>query len=65
MSRVSVDEARELWLRGDDEELRRRASEMTRDGGATRDAAEAYWRALFADGMPRLELPSDRPRPPA
>jgi cyclic dehypoxanthinyl futalosine synthase len=28
MSRVSVDEARELWLRGDDEELRRRAQEM-------------------------------------
>jgi cyclic dehypoxanthinyl futalosine synthase len=28
MSRVSVDEARELWLRGDDEELRRRASEV-------------------------------------
>jgi len=27
MSRVSVDEARELWLRGDDEELRRLASE--------------------------------------
>jgi cyclic dehypoxanthinyl futalosine synthase len=28
MSRVSVDEARELWLRGDDEELRLRASEV-------------------------------------
>src|SRR4051812_46087311 len=28
MSRISVDEARELWLRGDDEELRARASEV-------------------------------------
>ncbi len=28
MSRVSVDEARELWLRGDDDELRRRAQEV-------------------------------------
>jgi cyclic dehypoxanthinyl futalosine synthase len=28
MSRVSVDEARELWLRGDDDELRRRAQEL-------------------------------------
>src|SRR3954451_19049560 len=27
MSRISVDEARELWLRGDDEELRRLAAE--------------------------------------
>jgi cyclic dehypoxanthinyl futalosine synthase len=28
VSRVSVEEARELWLRGDDEELQRRASEV-------------------------------------
>jgi cyclic dehypoxanthinyl futalosine synthase len=28
MTRISVDEARELWLRGDDQELRRRASEV-------------------------------------
>ena len=28
MSRVTVDEARELWLSGDDEELRRRAQEV-------------------------------------
>jgi cyclic dehypoxanthinyl futalosine synthase len=28
VSRVTVDEARELWLRGDDEELRRRAQEV-------------------------------------
>jgi cyclic dehypoxanthinyl futalosine synthase len=28
VTRVSVEEARELWLRGDDEELRRRASEV-------------------------------------
>ena len=28
MSRISVDEARELWLRGDDEELRRLAGEV-------------------------------------
>jgi cyclic dehypoxanthinyl futalosine synthase len=28
LSRVSVEEARELWLRGDDEELRERASEV-------------------------------------
>jgi cyclic dehypoxanthinyl futalosine synthase len=28
VSRVSVDEARELWLRGDDDELRRRAQEV-------------------------------------
>jgi cyclic dehypoxanthinyl futalosine synthase len=28
MSRVTVDAARELWLRGDDEELRRRAQEV-------------------------------------
>ena len=30
MSRVSVDEARELWLRGDDEELQRLANEVRR-----------------------------------
>ncbi|HET7759193.1 MAG TPA: radical SAM protein, partial [Gaiellaceae bacterium] len=28
MSRISVDEARELWLRGDDEELKRLANEV-------------------------------------
>jgi cyclic dehypoxanthinyl futalosine synthase len=28
MTRISVDEARELWLRGDDDELRERASEV-------------------------------------
>jgi len=27
-------------------------------------AAEAYWLARFADGVPVLELPTDRPRPP-
>ena len=29
------------------------------------DAAQAYWRAQFADGVPVLELPTDRPRPAA
>ncbi|HYR09243.1 MAG TPA: aminotransferase class III-fold pyridoxal phosphate-dependent enzyme, partial [Longimicrobium sp.] len=28
------------------------------------DAAQAYWRAQCADGVPVLELPTDRPRPP-
>jgi amino acid adenylation domain-containing protein len=28
------------------------------------EAAQAYWRAQFADGVPVLELPTDRPRPP-
>jgi amino acid adenylation domain-containing protein len=27
-------------------------------------AAQAYWRAQLADGVPVLELPTDRPRPP-
>jgi amino acid adenylation domain-containing protein len=27
-------------------------------------AAEAWWRERFADGVPVLELPTDRPRPP-
>ncbi|HEX2210692.1 MAG TPA: amino acid adenylation domain-containing protein, partial [Longimicrobium sp.] len=27
-------------------------------------AAQAFWRAQFADGVPVLELPADRPRPP-
>ncbi|HEX6042719.1 aminotransferase class III-fold pyridoxal phosphate-dependent enzyme, partial [Longimicrobium sp.] len=27
-------------------------------------AAEAFWAAQFADGVPALELPTDRPRPP-
>lgn len=27
------------------------------------EAAESYWRAQFADGVPILELPTDRPRP--
>ncbi|HEX6911021.1 MAG TPA: amino acid adenylation domain-containing protein, partial [Longimicrobium sp.] len=27
-------------------------------------AAQAFWRARFADGVPVLELPADRPRPP-
>ncbi|MFL5383527.1 MAG: amino acid adenylation domain-containing protein, partial [Longimicrobiaceae bacterium] len=27
-------------------------------------AAHAYWTARFADGVPVLELPADRPRPP-
>jgi amino acid adenylation domain-containing protein len=31
------------------------------DGDA---AAQAYWRAQFEDGVPVLELPTDRPRPP-
>ncbi|HSU14834.1 MAG TPA: amino acid adenylation domain-containing protein [Longimicrobium sp.] len=26
--------------------------------------AQAYWRSQFADGVPVLELPTDRPRPP-
>jgi myxalamid-type nonribosomal peptide synthetase MxaA len=30
----------------------------------SRQAAEEYWKNAFADGVPRLELPSDRPRPP-
>jgi len=28
------------------------------------DAAEAFWAAQFADGVPVLDLPTDRPRPP-
>jgi myxalamid-type nonribosomal peptide synthetase MxaA len=29
-----------------------------------RVAAEAFWKNAFAEGVPRLELPCDRPRPP-
>lgn len=29
-----------------------------------RDRAEQYWQAVFASGAPRLELPTDFPRPP-
>jgi myxalamid-type nonribosomal peptide synthetase MxaA len=30
----------------------------------SRLAAEQYWTNAFADGVPRLDLPGDRPRPP-
>ncbi|HEX2079485.1 MAG TPA: aminotransferase class III-fold pyridoxal phosphate-dependent enzyme, partial [Longimicrobium sp.] len=33
--------------------------------GTQDPAAHAYWTARFADGVPVLELPCDRPRPPA
>jgi amino acid adenylation domain-containing protein/thioester reductase-like protein len=29
-----------------------------------RRTAEKYWKEIFASGIPRLELPSDHPRPP-
>ncbi|HLL48566.1 MAG TPA: condensation domain-containing protein, partial [Longimicrobiaceae bacterium] len=40
---------------------------LVREHAAAADedpAAQAYWRGQFADGVPVLELPTDRPRPP-
>ncbi len=34
------------------------------EGSEGSDAAEAFWLAEFADGVPVLDLPTDRPRPP-
>ena len=41
--------------------LLRAQLEADRDDGR----AHAYWTARFADGVPVLDLPADRPRPPA
>ncbi|HEX8148768.1 MAG TPA: MupA/Atu3671 family FMN-dependent luciferase-like monooxygenase [Pyrinomonadaceae bacterium] len=37
--------------------------QMQAQEGPEMDAAEAYWLKQFADGVPTLDLPTDRPRP--
>ncbi|PYP87326.1 MAG: hypothetical protein DMF61_09930 [Blastocatellia bacterium AA13] len=37
---------------------------VRRSEGADAAKAESYWLSQFADGVPVLDLPSDRPRPP-
>jgi len=36
----------------------------TAEAHAVQHQAQVYWEHVFADGIPRLELPSDFPRPP-
>ena len=36
----------------------------TAEAHTLQSQAQAYWKRVFADGVPRLELPSDFPRPP-
>ncbi|HEV2150062.1 MAG TPA: amino acid adenylation domain-containing protein [Longimicrobiaceae bacterium] len=50
----------ELPPRRDHAELVRAQIEAVRED----PAAEAFWLAEFADGVPVLDLPTDRPRPP-
>ena len=39
------------------------AEQAGRLNGPENQAAEAYWKKIFADGVPVLDLPVDRPRP--
>ena len=40
------------------------ALDDTPEAREARRRAEAYWEEVYASGLPRLELPGDRPRPP-
>src|SRR5262245_58267184 len=59
-----------VFARGEDSQPARPAVQLTEYmarhsfAEAARAAAEAYWTAAFADGLPRLELPADHRRPP-
>jgi myxalamid-type nonribosomal peptide synthetase MxaA len=61
-----------VFSRGDEVDARPAALQLTdhlaqlQEDAAkqAREAAEAFWKKAFVQGMPRLDLPCDRPRPP-